>query len=58
MPELPDVTVYVERIAAKAQGAVLRELRLHDAFILRTAVPPIGSVQGLPLASGAKVKAG
>ena len=51
MPELPDVTVYVERIAAKAQGAVLRELRVHDAFILRTAVPPIGSVQGLPLSS-------
>ena len=47
MPELPDITVYVERIAAKARGAVLREIKLHDAFVLRTAVPPLASLQGL-----------
>src|SRR5437667_298 len=47
MPELPDITVYVERIAVKTQGAVLRELKLHDAFVLRTAVPPVASLQGL-----------
>jgi formamidopyrimidine-DNA glycosylase len=47
MPELPDITVYVERIAAKAQGAVLRELKLHDAFVLRTAVPPVANLEGL-----------
>ena len=47
MPELPDITVYVERIAVKAQGAVLRELMLHDAFVQRTAVPPVASLQGL-----------
>jgi formamidopyrimidine-DNA glycosylase len=51
MPELPDVTVYVERIGAKAQGEPLRELRLHDAFVLRTALPPIGSVQGMVVVS-------
>src|SRR5438552_11407772 len=47
MPELPDITVYVERITAKARGALLRELRLHDAFVLRTALPPVASLQGL-----------
>src|SRR5438105_3398004 len=47
MPELPDITVYVERLAAKTQGAVLRELKLHDAFVLRTALPPVASLNGL-----------
>ena len=47
MPELPDITVYVERIATKTESAVLRELRLHDAFVLRTAVPPVASLNDL-----------
>ena len=40
MPELPDVTVYVERTAAKTVGHVLRALELRSAFVLRTALPP------------------
>jgi formamidopyrimidine-DNA glycosylase len=46
MPELPDITVYVESLAAKLQGATLERIRLLQPFLLRTAVPPIDSVHG------------
>jgi formamidopyrimidine-DNA glycosylase len=46
MPELPDVTVYVEQLAARAVGQPLRRLQLLNPFVLRTAVPPIGSAEG------------
>ncbi len=46
MPELPDITVYVESLAAKVQGGTLDHLRLLNPFLLRTAMPPIASVDG------------
>ena len=49
MPELPDLTVYVERLQDLAGGRVLRRLRLLNPFLLRTALPPIGSVDGCRL---------
>ncbi len=46
MPELPDITVYVESLAAKLAGATLQRVRVGNPFVLRTAVPPIGSAEG------------
>ncbi len=46
MPELPDITVYVETLTAKIQGDRLTRLRLLNPFLLRTALPPISSVEG------------
>ena len=46
MPELPDVTVYVDRLAAKVVGQALLRVRLGNPFLLRTAVPPIATVEG------------
>jgi formamidopyrimidine-DNA glycosylase len=46
MPELPDVTVYVESLAAKVQGDTLQRLRVLNPFVLRTALPPIGEAEG------------
>ena len=46
MPELPDVTVYVESLAAKVLGSPLKRIRLLNAFLLRTALPPIASAEG------------
>ena len=46
MPELPDITVYVESLEAKLSGATLQRVRLQSPFLLRTAVPPIGSAEG------------
>jgi len=46
VPELPDITVYVESLAAKVQGDRLQRLRLANPFLLRTALPPIAGVEG------------
>jgi len=46
MPELPDITVYVERLRTKAVGTVLRRVRVLNAFLLRTALPPIAQAEG------------
>jgi formamidopyrimidine-DNA glycosylase len=36
MPELPDITVYVERLQAKLRGDTLRRVRVLNPFLLRT----------------------
>jgi formamidopyrimidine-DNA glycosylase len=46
MPELPDVTVYVERLREQVQGRVLQRVRVLNPFLLRTAVPPISAAEG------------
>lgn len=46
MPELPDITVYIERLQALAGGEVLGRARMLNPFVLRTAVPPIASAEG------------
>ena len=46
MPELPDITVYIERLQAKVQGQRLKRLRVQNPFVLRTAVPAISQAEG------------
>jgi formamidopyrimidine-DNA glycosylase len=46
VPELPDVTVYIEALEARVLGQRLLNVRLLNPFILRTAVPPIASAAG------------
>ena len=46
MPELPDVTVYIESLERRIGGARLTRVQLFNPFLLRTAVPPIDSVAG------------
>ncbi len=46
MPELPDVTVYVEHLAKRTTGHVLERVRLASPFVLRTADPPIAAAYG------------
>ncbi|MBP6764017.1 MAG: hypothetical protein KA141_03425 [Rubrivivax sp.] len=46
MPELPDITVYIERLRSLVQGRVLLRVRLPSVFVLRTAVPAISSIEG------------
>ena len=46
MPELPDITVYVDSLDAKVHGDTLQRVRVASPFLLRTAVPPITSAEG------------
>ncbi len=50
MPELPDITVYIEKLQTLVQGRVLQRARMLNAFVLRTAVPPIASTEGRAVA--------
>src|SRR5262245_1391104 len=46
MPELPDVTVYVESLARRLAGERLLKLRLVSFFVVRTATPPPRELEG------------
>jgi formamidopyrimidine-DNA glycosylase len=46
LPELPDVAVYLESLERRILGARLLKVRLLNPFLLRTAVPPIGTAEG------------
>jgi formamidopyrimidine-DNA glycosylase len=46
MPELPDVTVYVEALEQRIVGQRLERISIASPFLLRTAVPPIQVAQG------------
>jgi formamidopyrimidine-DNA glycosylase len=51
MPELPDLTIYLEALEARVLGTRLRKLRVRDPFLLRTASPPLSRIDGLELKS-------
>ncbi len=46
MPELPDIVVYIEALEKRILGRVLRRALISAPHLLRTAVPPIASVEG------------
>jgi formamidopyrimidine-DNA glycosylase len=46
MPELPDVTVYIEALEKRIVGHALERAQIASLFLLRTAQPPIDSVLG------------
>jgi len=51
VPELPDVTVYVERLAALTVGKTLDGLRVASPFVLRTVSPSPGDLKGATVES-------
>ncbi len=46
MPELPDIVVYIESLAARVLGRTLNQVHLLNPFLLRTANPPIAAAEG------------
>jgi len=46
MPELPDVTVYIDRLQPRIVGDEIRGARVHNPFVLRTVTPPLSAVVG------------
>src|ERR1700740_1925032 len=47
MPELPDVTIYIEALEPRVIGHRLERLQLNSPFLLRTATPQISLIEGL-----------
>ncbi|HEY3227051.1 MAG TPA: DNA-formamidopyrimidine glycosylase family protein [Planctomycetota bacterium] len=46
MPELPDITVYVDRLRTLLSGRPLDRVRLAGPFLLRSVDPPLSALQG------------
>ena len=46
MPELPDLTAYLDSLDRRVVGRRLVALKIANPFLLRTAVPPISSIEG------------
>src|SRR3981081_2980581 len=46
MPELPDIVAYMRDLESRVLGQPVERVRLASAFLLRTAQPPLGSVEG------------
>ncbi len=46
MPELPDITVYLEALAPRILSQPLERIRLASPFLLRTIDPPLQAAEG------------
>ncbi len=46
MPELPDVTVYVESLERFTKGEVLERARVASLFLVRSVDPPLSAAEG------------
>jgi formamidopyrimidine-DNA glycosylase len=46
MPELPDITVYIEALEKRILGQRLERVRIATPFLLRTVEPPVASAEG------------
>jgi formamidopyrimidine-DNA glycosylase len=46
VPELPDVTVYIEALESRILGQTLETVRVVSPFLLRTADPPLAEAHG------------
>ncbi|HET8699657.1 MAG TPA: DNA-formamidopyrimidine glycosylase family protein [Gammaproteobacteria bacterium] len=51
MPELPDITVYVEALEQRIGGARLERYRLVSPFLLRSVEPPLDALVGARVVS-------
>lgn len=46
MPELPDITVYIEALERRVVGRRLERIRLRSPFLVRTFDPPLDAAMG------------
>ena len=51
MPELPDITAYLTALEPRIIGQTLEHLRIASPLLLRTAIPPIHSIEGKQIKS-------
>jgi formamidopyrimidine-DNA glycosylase len=49
VPELPDITIYIEALQARVVGEVLNKVRVASPAVLRTFDPPYSAPEGEPV---------
>ncbi|MBY0505335.1 MAG: formamidopyrimidine-DNA glycosylase [Bryobacteraceae bacterium] len=55
MPELPDITVYLDALRRRILGAKLESVKLTSPFLLRSIDPPLSAALGQPVKALARV---
>ena len=50
MPELPDITIYIEALEKRILHSRLQSIEITSPFLLRTAAPPIAAALPTPSA--------
>jgi formamidopyrimidine-DNA glycosylase len=55
VPELPDITLYIEALEQRLRGARLASSRISHPFLLRTFEPPSSALNGLRVVSFKRV---
>lgn len=55
MPELPDITLYIEALEQRVRGARLETVRISHPFLLRTFEPPLSALHGRKVESFRRV---
>jgi formamidopyrimidine-DNA glycosylase len=51
VPELPDITVYIDHLESRLVGQTLERVRLLNPFVLRSVTPPIAAAEGAKVTS-------
>jgi formamidopyrimidine-DNA glycosylase len=46
MPELPDITIYIEALESRIVGQLLERIRIPKPFLLRSVDPPLSAANG------------
>src|SRR5262245_44719287 len=46
MPELPDITIYIEAMRKRVVGQTLNRVRVRSPFVVRTFDPPLEALEG------------
>jgi formamidopyrimidine-DNA glycosylase len=49
MPELPDITIYIEALESRTLGKAMTGVRVVSPFVLRSVDPPIQRLIGVPV---------
>ena len=49
MPELPDITIYIEALTARILDSTFERTRLGSPFLLRTVDPPMAELENRPV---------
>jgi len=55
MPELPDITVYIEALEQRISGHTLAQVQIASPFLLRTIEPPVSDCVGQQVSSLCRV---
>jgi formamidopyrimidine-DNA glycosylase len=51
VPELPDITIYIDALSQRIQGRTLQRILIKSPFLLRTFDPPLESAEGRRIVS-------